>query len=66
MDSFFSLEKHELKRMVTEIRETQKVLGKPKKIIYKSISIMQKGRRSYYAQKNLKKGTKLICCKRVI
>ena len=56
-DSFFSLEKHELKRMVTEIRETQKVLGKPKKIIYKSISIMQKGRRSYYAQKNLKKGT---------
>ena len=55
-DSFFSLEKEDLRKMVNGIREIEKSIGKSKKIIYKSISEMQRGRRSYYSQKNLKKG----------
>lgn len=55
-DSFFSIEQDDLTSMVKNIREIEKSIGKPKKIIYSSISQMQKARRSYYSQRNLKKG----------
>ena len=55
-DSFFSLEENDLKKMIVGIREVEQALGKSKKIIHRSISQMQKGRRSYYSQRNLEKG----------
>ena len=55
-DSFFSLEENDLKKMVDGIREVEQSLGVTKKVIYNSIYQMQKGRRSYYSQRNLKKG----------
>ena len=55
-DSFFSIEQDDLTTMVKSIREIEKSIGKSKKIIYSSISQMQKARRSYYSQRNLKKG----------
>ena len=55
-DSFFSLEQEDLTEMVLGIREIEKSMGKSNKKIYKTISQMKNGRRSYYAQKNFKKG----------
>ena len=52
---FFSLEENDLKKMVDGIREVEQSLGVTKKVIYNSIYQMQKGRRSYYSQRNLKR-----------
>ena len=59
-DSFFALEPKELKEMIKHIREIEKSLGHPNKILNKSIiSKRRAGMRSYYAKKNHKKGSKL-------
>ena len=59
-DSFFALEPSELKEMIKHIREIEKSLGYPNKILSKSIiSKRRTGMRSYYAIKNYKKGSKL-------
>ena len=55
-DSFFSIEKKELKELVKNIREIEQSIGLEKKIIYKEIKEMRLGRRSYYANNNYKKG----------
>jgi len=55
-DSFFSLDKKELKNMISNIRELERSLGFEKKYISKDIKIMRRGRRSYYANNNYKKG----------
>jgi len=55
-DSFFSIEKKELKDLVKNIREIEQSIGLEKKIIYKEIQAMRLGRRSYYANYNYKKG----------
>jgi N-acetylneuraminate synthase/N,N'-diacetyllegionaminate synthase len=58
-DSFFSIEKKELKEMVRNIREIEQSIGQEKKIIYKEIQEMRLGRRSYYANYKYKKGTRI-------
>ena len=58
-DSFFALEPSELKKMVEQIREVEKSLGRPKRILDKSITSTRKiGMRSYYAKSNYSKGQK--------
>jgi sialic acid synthase SpsE len=59
-DSFFSIEKKELKEMVRNIREIEQSIGEEKKVIYKEIKEMRSGRRSYYANHKYKKGTIII------
>jgi sialic acid synthase SpsE len=58
-DSFFSIEKKELKEMVRNIREIEQSIGEERKVIYKEIKEMRLGRRSYYANYNYKKGYKI-------
>jgi N,N'-diacetyllegionaminate synthase len=58
-DSFFSIEKNELKDLVKSIREIEQSIGLEKKIIYKEIKEMRLGRRSYYANCNYKKGMRI-------
>lgn len=55
-DSFFSIEKKELKDLVKNIREIEQSIGLEKKVIYREIKEMRLGRRSYYANYNYKKG----------
>ena len=56
-DSFFSLEKKELKELIKNVREIEKSLGQDKKIISKKILRMRNaGMRSYYSTENFNKG----------
>ena len=56
IDSFFSITPSEFKKMVTEIRNAEKSIGKISFSLGKSQKTILKTRRSLYASKNIKKG----------
>lgn len=59
VDSFFSMNPSEFKKMVTEIREVEKSLGGISYEISKSAMQSINGRRSLYISKDIKKGEKI-------
>lgn len=58
LDSNFSSDPNEMKRLVDEVKNSWEAIGKPKKNISKSESMYKNYRRSIYAIKNIKKGEK--------
>ncbi|NQT71909.1 MAG: pseudaminic acid synthase [Chloroflexi bacterium] len=57
-DHFFALEPAELKAMVTAIRDTEKAIGRPYKMVTESEKLRHKrGRRSIFARVDIPKGT---------
>jgi len=56
LDSFFSLNEHEMKKFVSEINSSSKILGKYKYRISKDSMGNIKSKRSIYSSKKIKKG----------
>jgi N-acetylneuraminate synthase/pseudaminic acid synthase len=59
VDSFFSLDQDDFGKMVTDIRNTEKAIGKISYEIAPAAKVSLLGRRSLYVAKDIKKGEKL-------